>query len=171
VDIRSLQKPLKEQYRREPTSSRITLTAKGSETSTPLSCSVDIGRAIYEAEAHKGVGGTGTAACSGDLLIGALAACAQLTCQLVATAMNIPTRHIEVTVNGDMDLQGTLGLSKEVPVGFQSIRLQFDLDAPGATAEQLRALQEKTEQYCVVLQTLLHPPKIESVWSSVTEAA
>ena len=165
MDIRSLQKPLKEQYRREPSSSRITLTAKGSETSTPLSCSIDIGRAIYQAEAHTGVGGTGTAACSGDLLLGALAACAQLTCQLVATAMGVPTRRIEVTVNGDMDLQGTLGLSKDVPVGFQAIRLQFDLDAPDATAEQLRALQEKTEQYCVVMQTLVHPPKIESSWS------
>jgi uncharacterized OsmC-like protein len=165
VDIRSIQKPLKEQYRREPTSSRITLTAKGTETATPLSCSVDIGRAIYQAEAHKGVGGTGTAACSGDLLIGALAACTQLTCQLVATAMGIPTRSIEVTVKGDMDLQGTLGISKDVPVGFQDIRLQFDLDAPEATPEQLRALQEKTEQYCVVLQTLLRPPKIESHWN------
>jgi uncharacterized OsmC-like protein len=165
VDIRSIQKPLKEQYRREPTSSRITLTAKGTETATPLSCSLDIGRAIYQAEAHKGVGGTGTAACSGDLLIGALAACAQLTCQLVATAMGVPTRSIEVTVNGDMDLQGTLGISKDVPVGFQAIRLQFDLDAPEATQEQLRALQEKTEQYCVVLQTLTNPPKMESHWN------
>jgi uncharacterized OsmC-like protein len=163
-----MQKPLKEQYRREPATSQITLVAKGTETKTPLSCSVDIGRAIYEAEAHKGVGGTGTAACSGDLLIGALAACAQLTCQLVATAMGVPTRKIEVTVHGDMDLQGTLGLSKEIPVGFQGIRLQFDLDAPEASPEQLRALQEKTEQYCVVLQTLLHPPKIESVWSPVS---
>lgn len=167
MDIRSLQKPLKEQYRREPASSRITLTAKGSETKTPLSCSVDIGRAIYAAEAHKGVGGTGTAACSGDLLLGALAACAQLTCQLVATAMGIPTRRIEVTVNGDMDLQGTLGLSKEVPVGFQAIRVKFDVDAPDATPDQLRGLHEKTEQYCVVLQTMLHPPEIESAWSQL----
>src|SRR5213594_4611284 len=95
MDVRSLQKPLKEQYRREPSSSRITLTAKGSETATPLSCSVDIGRAIYQAEAHKGVGGTGASACSGDLLLGALAACAQITCQLVAVAMGIPTQHIE----------------------------------------------------------------------------
>lgn len=165
MDLRSLQKPLKEQYRRDPQSSRITLVAKGAETATPLACSVDIGRAIYEAEAHKGVGGTGTAACSGDLLLGALAACAQLTCQLVATAMGVPTRHIEVTVHGDMDLQGTLGLSKEVPVGFQAIRAEFNIDAPAATPEQLSALQEKTEQYCVVLQTLLHPPKIESRWS------
>jgi uncharacterized OsmC-like protein len=166
MDIRSLQKPLKEQYRREPGSSRITLTAKGSETATPLSCSVDIGRAIYQAEAHKGVGGSGTAACSGDLLLGALAACAQLTCQLVATAMGVPTRKIEVTVTGDMDLQGTLGISKDVPVGFEAIRVQFDIDAPQATSEQVRALQEKTEQYCVVLQTMLHPPKIEGRWST-----
>ena len=166
MDIRSLQKPLKEQYRRDPASSRITLTAKGSQTATPLSCSVDIGRAIYSAEAHKGVGGMGTAACSGDLLIGALAACAQLTCQLVATAMGIPVRDIEVQVDGDMDLQGTLGISKDVLVGFQAIRVRFDLNAPHATPDQLRALQEKTEQYCVVLQTLLHPPKIESHWST-----
>jgi len=166
MDIRSLQKPLKEQYRRDPESSRITLTAKGTETATPLACSVDIGRAIQQAEAHKGVGGTGTAACSGDLLLGALAACAQLTCQLVATAMGVPARQIEVTVSGDMDLQGTLGISKEVPVGFEAIRVQFHLDAPQATAEQLRALQERTEQYCVVLQTMLHPPKITTRWST-----
>ena len=166
MDIRSIQKPLKEQYRRDPASSRITLTAKGSQTDTALSCSVDIGRAIYQAEAHRGVGGSGTAACSGDLLLGALAACAQLTCQLVATAMGIPTRQIEVTVDGDMDLQGTLGISKEVPVGFEAIRVQFKLDAPEATPDQLRALQEKTEQYCVVMQTMLHPPKIEARWSA-----
>lgn len=166
MDIRSLQKPLKEQYRQDPESSRITLTAKGAETSTPLACSVDIGRAIYNAEAHKGVGGTGTAACSGDLLLGALAACAQLTCQLVATAMGVPARHIEVVVSGEMDLQGTLGLSKEVPVGFEAIQVQFNCEAPQATAEQLRALQEKTEQYCVVLQTLLHPPEIRTRWNN-----
>ena len=165
MDVRALQRPLKEQYRREPGSSRITLTAKGSETTTPLSCSVDIGRAIYQAEAHKGVGGTGAAACSGDLLLGALAACAQLTCQLVATAMGVPTETIQATVIGDLDLQGTLGLSKEVPVGFEQIRLKFDIRAPKAGAEQLRALQEKTEQYCVVMQTLLKPPKIETEWS------
>jgi uncharacterized OsmC-like protein len=165
MDIRSLQKPLKEQYRREPQSSRITLTAKGGETNSPLSCSVDIGRAIYQAQAHQGVGGAGTAACSGDLLLGALAACSQLTCQLVATAMGVPTRQIAVTVSGELDLQGTLGISKEVPVGFAAIRLQVNLDAPEATPDQLQQLQEKTEQYCVVLQTLLHPPKIDTRWS------
>ena len=166
MDIRSIQKPLKEQYRRDPASSRISLTAKGSENATPLSCSVDIGRAVYQAEAHQGVGGSGAAACSGDLLLGALAACAQLTCQLVATAMGIPTQKVEVTVNGDMDLQGTLGISKTVPVGFEFIRVDFKVDAPQATPEQLKALQEKTEQYCVVLQTMLHPPKIEARWTS-----
>ena len=164
MDIRSLQKPLKEQYRRDPASSRITLTAKGEQTDTPLSCSVDIGRALYQAQAHKGVGGPGTAACSGDLLLGALAACAQLTCQLVATAMGVPTKSIEVTVNGDMDLSGTLGISKDVPVGFETIRVKFDIDAPDATPEQLEALHQKTEQYCVVFQTLVHSPKIISDW-------
>jgi len=166
MDIRTIQKPLKELYRRDPKSSRITLTAKGGETNTPLSCSVDIGRAVYQAEAHKGVGGSGTAACSGDLLLGALAACAQLTCQLVATALGVPARHIEVTVDGDMDLQGTLGISREVPVGFEAIRVQVQVDAPEATPEQLRLLREKTEQYCVVLQTMLHPPRIETSWKT-----
>jgi uncharacterized OsmC-like protein len=169
MDVRSLQRPLKEQYRRDPKTSQITLTAKGSETSTPLSCSVDIGRALYQAEAHTGVGGTGTAACSGDLLLGALAACAQITCQLVATAMGVPTKHIDVTVQGDLDLQGTLGISKEVPVGFEAIRLQFEIDAPGASDEQLRSLQEKTEQYCVVMQTLLKPPLIKTMWSTTID--
>jgi uncharacterized OsmC-like protein len=167
MDIRSLQKPLKEQYRRDPASSRITLTAKGGQTDTPLSCSVDIGRALYQAQAHKGVGGAGTAACSGDLLLGALAACAQLTCQLVATAMGVPTKHIQVTVSGDMDLSGTLGISKDVPVGFEAIRVKFDVDAPDATPEQLKSLHEKTEQYCVVFQTLLRPPNIVTEWRKV----
>src|SRR5437870_12558385 len=165
MNVRSLQKPLKEQYRRDPSASRITLTAKGTETATPMTCSVDIGRAVYQAEAHKGVGGTGTAACSGDLLLGALAACAQITCQLVATAMGVPTQHIEVAVSGDLDLQGTLGLSKDVPVGFEAIRVQFDIDATHAAPEQLQSLLEKTEQYCVVLQTLLRSPKIDTEWS------
>lgn len=170
MDIRSIQKPLKDQYRRDPSSSRITLTAKGSATATPMSCSVDIGRVIYQAEAHTGVGGTGAAACSGDLLLGALAACAQITCQLVSTAMGVPTKHIDVTVTGDMDLSGTLGISKDIPVGFEAIRLQFNLDAPQATPEQLKSLQEKTEQYCVVMQTMLRPPKIESQWVTTPSA-
>ena len=165
MDLRTLQKPLKDRYRADPKSSRITLTAKGGETGAPIACSVDIGRAVYEAQAHAGVGGAGTGACSGDLLLGALAACAQVTCQMVATAMGIPTKSIAVTVDGDLDLSGTLGISKEVPVGFESIRLRFDVDAPDATPDQLRALAEKTEQYCVVMQTLSKPPAIETRWA------
>lgn len=166
MDIRSLQRPLKEHYRQDPASSRITLTARGSQTDAPISCSVDLGRAIYNAQAHQGVGGAGTGACSGDLLLGALAACAQITCQMVAAAMAIPTEAIDVTVEGDLDLQGTLGISKEAPVGFQSIRVLFDIRAPQATEEQLTALKSKTEQYCVVMQTLQHPPSIEQQWRS-----
>ena len=162
MDLRSIQQPLKEKYRGEPGSSRITLRAQGTQTDTPIACSVDIGRAIYEAQAHKGVGGVGTAACSGDLLLGALASCAQITCQMVAEAMGIKTERIEVEVEGELDLAGTLGISKEVPVGFESIRLRFDIDAPEATEEQLRALQEKTERYCVVLQTLTTPSDIQT---------
>ena len=166
MDVRSLQRPLKERYRSEPGSSRITLRATGSQTGAPVACSVDIGRTIYQAQAHTGVGGAGTAACSGDLLLGALAACAQITCQMVAAAMGIAVEHIDVKVEGDLDLSGTLGISKEVPVGFEQIRLQFDVRAPQATAEQLHALREKSEQYCVVMQTLLQPPKIDTSWAS-----
>lgn len=165
MDIRSLQKPLKDQYRNDPTASRITLRAKGGQTDAPVGCSIDLGRAIYNAEAHKGVGGAGTGACSGDLLLGALAACAQITCQMVAAAMGIPTERIEVTVDGDLDLRGTLGISKDVLVGFESIQLHFDVAAPKATAEQLRGLREKTEQYCVVMQTLMRPPKLQTEWA------
>jgi uncharacterized OsmC-like protein len=165
MDLRSLQKPLKDQYRSDPTASRITLQAKGGQTDVPVSCSVDIGRAIYQAEAHKGVGGAGAGACSGDLLLGALAACAQITCQMVAAAMGISTERIAVTVDGDLDLRGTLGIAKDVPVGFESIRLSFDVVAPAATPEQLRGLREKTEQYCVVMQTLMRPPKLQTEWA------
>ena len=164
MDIRSLQRPLKDMYRQDPDSSRITLIARGVQSDAPISCSVDLGRAIYNAQAHKGVGGAGTGACSGDLLLGALAACAQITCQMVAAAMGIPTQAIDVTVEGDLDPQGTLGISKEAPVGFETIRVTFDIRAPEATPEQLSALQSKTEQYCVVMQTLQRPPRIENKW-------
>src|SRR5690242_5278600 len=167
MDLRAVQQPIKDAYRADPDQARITLTARGSAADAPVACSVDLGRAIYEAQAHTGVGGAGTSACSGDLLLGALAACAQITCQMVATAMRIRTEHIEVTVEGDMDLRGTLGIAKEVPVGFQAMRLRFDIAAPQATPEELRALREKTEQYCVVLQTLAHPPKLETQWNGL----
>src|SRR5829696_2471836 len=158
MDLRATQAPLKERYGEDPEAARVTLTAEGSAADGPISCSVDLGRAIYAAEAHVGVGGAGTAACSGDMLLGALAACAQLTCQMVATAMGIETQRIEVRVEGDLDLRGTLGVDKSVPAGFEAIRLSFDVEAPDATDEQLASLIEKTERYCTVLQTLREPP-------------
>ncbi len=162
MDLKETQKPLKDRYRSEPGAALITLTARGSEGDEPVACSVDLGRAIQEAEAHVGVGGPGTAACSGDLLLGALAACAQVTCQMVAAAMGIETRAIEVVVEGDLDLRGTLGVSREAKVGFDAIRLRFEIDAPNASAEQLEALMVKTERYCTVLQTLRDAPRIEA---------
>lgn len=162
VDLRATQEPLKSRYREDPAAARITLTARGGQTDVPVTCSVDLGRAVYEAQAHDGVGGPGTGACSGDLLLGALAACAQLTGQMVATAMGIPFERLEVIVEGDLDLRGTLGLDREVGAGFDAIRVRFEIDAPEATGEQLEALEAKTERYCTVLQTLLHPPTVQT---------
>ena len=147
MDLRAVQQPIKDTYRADPDQARITLTARGSAADAPVACSVDLGRAIYEAQAHTGVGGAGTAACSGDLLLGALAACAQLTCQMVATAMGLEVRSIETTVEGDLDLRGTLGLDREVGAGFSALRLRFarrrarrDRGGPRRAAAQDRAL-------------------------------
>ena len=128
-----------------------------------MSCSVDIGRAIYAAEAHPGVGGPGSAACSGDLLLGALAACAQLTCQMVAANMGIDGATVSVSVEGDLDLRGTLGTA-DVPVGFEAIRVQFAFDGD-IEPDRLERLKDRTERYCVVLQTLLSPPRIDAAWT------
>jgi uncharacterized OsmC-like protein len=160
MDLRAAQAPLKERYREDPTAARITLRADGSSAEGPISCSVDLGRAIYEAQAHTGVGGAGTAACSGDLLLGALAACAQLTCQMVATAMELPVESVEAHVEGDLDLRGTLGMARDVGAGFEDIRLRIDVVAPDATDEQLVKLAQKTERYCTVAQTLMQPPPV-----------
>jgi len=163
MTLREIQEPIKARYREAPDAARITLRATGSTTDGALSCSVDLGRALYAAGAHPGVGGSGSAACSGDLLLAALAACAQLTCQMVAANMGLDGLGISVSVEGDLDLRGTLGTA-DVPVGFEAIRLRFDLsgDVP---AERLDKLKERTERYCVVLQTLLAPPPIEARWS------
>ena len=163
MDLRAVQQPIKDAYRADPEQARITLTARGAAADAPVACNVDLGRAIYEAQAHPGVGGPGTGACSGDLLLGALAACAQLTCQLVATAMGLDARRIEVVVEGDLDLRGTLGIDREVSAGFDAIRLRFEIDAPGASAEDIDGLMARTERYCTVLQTLRRPPAIEAV--------
>ncbi len=163
MDLREAQRPLKARYRESPAEARITLRARGSESASAVACSVDLGRAVYEAQAHAGVGGPGGAPCSGDLLLGALAACAQVTCQMVAAASGVPTERIEVTAEGEIDLRGTLGIAADVPVGFDTIRLRFAIDAPEASAEQLETLVEKTARYCVVLQTLREPPQVELI--------
>jgi uncharacterized OsmC-like protein len=161
VNLREAQRPLKEGYRNDPASSRITLRATGSQVDAgAIACSIDIGRAVYEAQAHGGVGGAGTGACSGDLLLGALAACAQITCQMVAESMDLDVRSIGVSVDGDLDLRGTLGIDRHTPVGFQEIRVRLEIDAPGANRDQLDSLARKTERYCVVMQTLRSAPAI-----------
>lgn len=165
MDLRATQEPLKAGYRADPESGKITLVAKGGQGDEPIACSVDLGRAIQEAQAHAGVGGAGTGACSGDMLLGALAACAQITCQMVAAAMGIDVRDIRVTAEGDLDLRGTLGVDREAPVGFTGIRLAFDIDAPGATEEQLDGLRRRTERYCVVMRTLTEPPPVTTAWA------
>lgn len=162
--LREIQAPLKERYRDEPEGALITLRARGSSGEGAMSCSVDLGRMLYAAEAHPGVGGAGSAACSGDLLLGALAACAQLTCQMVAINMGLDL-GVSVEVEGDLDLRGTLGIG-DAPVGFTAIRTTFSLSGPvdEVDPDRLARLKERAERYCVVLQTLLQPPAIEATW-------
>jgi uncharacterized OsmC-like protein len=155
--LRALQAPLKERYRNEPRAARITLTAAGELDDTGVSCRVETGKAMVEAGLHPATGGTGLLACSGDLLLQALVACAGVTMRAVATALEIPVRGGSVHAEGDLDFRGTLGVSKDAPVGFQTIRLRFELDTD-ATAEQLATLLKLTERYCVVLQTLRVSP-------------
>jgi len=162
-ELRERQAPIKERYRDEPGAARVSLSARGSEGADAAACSVDVGRAIQAAEAHAGVGGPGTGACSGDLLLGALAACAQVTCQMVAAAMGIETERIEVVAEGEVDLRGTLGVSREAAVGFETMRMRFEIDAPDASEDEIASLIAKTERYCTVLQTLREPPEIELV--------
>ena len=158
-DLRALQAPLKEAYRTTPEQAVVTLRATGRLDETAVSCHVDTGRAMVEAGLHPATGGTGLEACSGDLLLQALVACAGVTLRAVATALGLPVRGGEVRAEGELDFRGTLGVSKEAPVGFRAIRLHFALDTD-ATAEQLATLEKLTERYCVVLQTLRTPPAL-----------
>lgn len=160
TELRNLQIPLKEKYRAEPGSAIITLKAKGN-IGDGISCKVETGRALIEAGLHPATGGTGLLACSGDLLLEALVACAGVTLQAVATAIGIEIKNGIVTAEGDLDFKGTLGVSKEVPVGFTSIRLAFDLDA-NATNDQMESLAKLTERYCVVYQTLTKGVTVET---------
>lgn len=158
-ELKALQAPLKEAYRVSPERAMVTLKASGALDEQAISCHVDTGRALVEAGLHPATGGTGLQACSGDLLLQALVACAGVTLRAVATALAIPVRGGQVRAEGDLDFRGTLGVSKDTPVGFRAIRLFFELDSD-APAEQLATLEKLTERYCVVLQTLRVPPAV-----------
>ena len=155
-DLRRSQAPLKEHYREAPEAALVTLRAQG-RLGEGVSCKIETGKALVSAGLHPATGGSGTSACSGDMLLEALVACAGVTLNAVATALGIELRDATLQAEGDLDFRGTLGVSKEVPVGFQNIRLQFTLDTD-ASEEQLATLLKLTERYCVVYQTLAHPP-------------
>jgi len=158
AELKSLQAPIKQRYREQPESASITLRAEG-KIGEGLTCNVATGKALVEAGLHPATGGNGLSVCSGDMLLESLVACAGVTLRAVATALEIPLRDATVHAEGDLDFRGTLAVSKEVPVGFQQIRLRFDLDTD-ATKEQIATLLKLTERYCVVYQTLARPPKI-----------
>lgn len=158
-DLRSLQAPLKQRYRDDPGAALVSLSATGTVGGDAPACSVETGKALVRAGLHPATGGDGTLACSGDMLLQALVACAGVTVSAVATALGIALRGGEIRAEGDLDFRGTLGVSREAPVGFQAIRLRFDLDTD-ASEEQVAKLLQLTERYCVVLQTLRHPPEV-----------
>lgn len=162
-ELKNLQAPLKEKYKLEPASALITLKAKG-KIGEGISCKVETGRAMAEAGLHPATGGTGMLACSGDLLLEALVACAGVTLSAVATAIGVDIQNGVVRAEGDLDFRGTLGVSKEVAVGFQNIRLYFQFDS-SASKEQLESLYKLTERYCVVYQTLCNGVKVETYYN------
>ena len=157
-ELRSLQAPLKAQYRDQPESALVTLRAEG-KVSENITCKIETGKSCVEAGLHPATGGNGQSACSADMLLEALVGCAGVTLRAVATALNIPLRTATIQAEGDLDFRGTLGVSKDVPVGFKQIRLNFDLDTD-ASEEQLATLLRLTERYCVVYQTLSQPAAI-----------
>ena len=156
--LRALQAPLKQRYRDDPSAAVVTLRATGA-LGEGIACRVDTGRAVVEAGLHPATGAAGLAACSGDMLLEALVACAGVTLRAVATALGVPLRGGRVSAEGDLDFRGTLGVEREARVGFSSIRLRFELDTD-ATEELLDVLLKLTERYCVVLQTLRTPPEV-----------
>jgi uncharacterized OsmC-like protein len=158
TELRTIQQPLKDAYRSDPGRAVVTLRADG-QLGDSVSCSVTTGRALAEAGLHPATGGDGTLACSGDMLLQALVACAGVTLKAVATSLAIPVTGGTVRAEGDLDFRGTLGVSKEAPVGFTAIRLAFDLDTE-ASAEQIETLLRLTERYCVVFQTLSRPAEL-----------
>jgi uncharacterized OsmC-like protein len=160
IELKNLQAPLKEKYRTEPESAMITLKASG-EIGEGISCNIETSHALIEAGLHPATGGTGLLACSGDLLLQALVACAGVTLRAVATAIGVEIKNGVVKAEGDLDFRGTLGVSREAPVGFKTIRLEFNLDAV-ATSEQIESISKLTERYCVVYQTLTKGVAVET---------
>jgi uncharacterized OsmC-like protein len=159
-ELKAIQTPIKERYKESPDAALLTLKAEGRLDELGIACKVETGRGLIEAGLHPATGGTGLQACSGDMLLEALAACAGVTLKAVATALGIELRGGSVKVEGDLDFRGTLGVSKEAPVGFRAIRVAFALDTD-ADEEKLATLMKLTERYCVVYQTLRTPPVIE----------
>src|SRR5437764_3365450 len=167
--LQALQSPLKERYRDDPGAARITLAAEGQLGEENVSCSVATGRALVEAGLHPATGGNGMQACSGDMLLQALVACAGVTLRAVATSLEIPLRGGTLRAEGDLDFRGTLGVAKDAPVGFSNIRLAIDVDS-GADADQLATLLRLTERYCVVYQTLAGSPALDVTLSGAGAA-
>jgi len=165
TELKNLQAPLKEQYRAQPESAVITLKAEG-KISDGISCKIETGKALMEAGLHPATGGTGFLACSGDMLLEALVACAGVTLKAVATALGIEIKDGTIKAEGDLDFKGTLGVSKEVPVGFKTIRLHFNLDAD-ISEEQMASLKKLTERYCVVYQTLTNGVGVQTNYQQV----
>ena len=163
-ELRALQAPLKDRYRGDAEAAKITLRARGALDDSHIACKVETGRALAVAGLHPGTGGSGAELCSGDMLLEALVACAGVTLKAVATSMGVALRSGEVMAEGDLDFRGTLGLDKQAPVGFADIRLRFKLDSD-ATAEQMESLMKLTERYCVIYQTLKHPPALSAGWA------
>jgi uncharacterized OsmC-like protein len=159
-ELRALQAPLKARYREDPAAAVVTLRASGDVTAPAATCTVTTGRALVEAGLHPATGGSGLAACSGDMLLEALVACAGVTLGAVATALGIEVAGGTITAEGDLDFRGTLGVARDAPVGFRAIRLRFALQT-AAGAEQVAKLLELTERYCVVYQTLVKAPPLE----------
>jgi uncharacterized OsmC-like protein len=156
--LKALQAPIKERYRKDPATAVITLRAQG-RIGEGIACRVDTGRALVEAGLHPATGGSGLQACSGDMLLEALVACAGVTLKAVATALGIGLKDAKLTAEGDLDFRGTLGIARDAPVGFREIRLKLDLDSD-ASEEQLAKLLELTERYCVVMQTIRNAPPV-----------
>jgi len=164
-ELKNLQAPIKQKYREQPDVAIITLKAQG-KVGEGISCKVETGKAIVEAGLHKATGGTGMLACSGDLLLEALVACAGVTLTAVATAISVNIKEGTVKAEGDLDFRGTLGVSKEAPVGFKNIRLSFILDTD-ASEEQMQSLAKLTERYCVVYQTLAKGVQVQSTFNKL----